>query len=216
MKLEFVELAGFRGFRDKTRFQLPAGFTVLTGRNGVGKSTVLDAIDFAITGTINKFSVKGARGGGLDEHIWWVGAGKAEAHYVSVGFIYDNGERLVVHRSRERGCDTQPQEIVKRLCSEGAAGRASIETLMQTTLIRDELIAALSLDLPEQARFAAVRAAIGGMAGPDYSERTAAILTPASNAKKKQNETIKKVQKDLGRMFGELTRAKNVGEQSAE
>ena len=48
MKLEFVELAGFRGFRDKTRFQLPAGFTVLTGRNGVGKSTVLDAIDFPV------------------------------------------------------------------------------------------------------------------------------------------------------------------------
>jgi DNA repair exonuclease SbcCD ATPase subunit len=29
---------------------------VLNGRNGSGKSTVLDAIDFAITGTINKFA----------------------------------------------------------------------------------------------------------------------------------------------------------------
>ena len=41
MKLTFVEIAGFRGFKDKTRFDMPGGFVVLTGRNGVGKSTVL-------------------------------------------------------------------------------------------------------------------------------------------------------------------------------
>jgi chromosome segregation protein len=52
MKLDFVEIAGFRGFRDKMRFDLPPGFAVLCGRNGAGKSTVLDAIDFALTGTI--------------------------------------------------------------------------------------------------------------------------------------------------------------------
>jgi chromosome segregation protein len=61
MKLEFVELAGFRGFRDRTRFEFPSGFTVFSGRNGVGKSTVFDAIDFALTGSINKFDVKTAR-----------------------------------------------------------------------------------------------------------------------------------------------------------
>jgi len=69
MKLDFVEMAGFRGFREKTRFDFPAGFAVLTGRNGVGKSTILDAIDFAVTGTINKFAFKSAKGGGLDEVI---------------------------------------------------------------------------------------------------------------------------------------------------
>jgi energy-coupling factor transporter ATP-binding protein EcfA2 len=98
MKLEFVELAGFRGFRDKTRFVIPSGFSVLSGRNGSGKSTLLDAIDFAITGTINKYSVTEARGGGLDEHIWWVGGGKIDAHYVSVGFVDDSGEHFVITR----------------------------------------------------------------------------------------------------------------------
>jgi DNA repair exonuclease SbcCD ATPase subunit len=150
MKLEFVEMSGFRGFRDKTRFDLPTGFTVLSGRNGSGKSTVLDAIDFAITGTINKFSVKEARGGGLDEHIWWVGGGKAEAHYVTVGFIKETGERFVITRSRERGSNTEPREISNQLCTSRSASQPSIETMMQTTLIRDELIAGLSLDLPEQ------------------------------------------------------------------
>lgn len=216
MKLEFVELAGFRGFRDKARFDLATGFTVLCGRNGTGKSTLLDAIDFAITGSINKFSVKGPRGAGLDEHIWWVGGGKAEAHYVSVGFVSDTGERFVVNRSRERGSDTQPEEIVNRLFSQGSAQRASIETLMQTTLIRDELIASLSMDLPDQARFAAVRAAIGSIGGPDYSDRTQKIFDAASAAKNRQEERIKELQGDLGRMLGELTEARSVAERSAD
>src|SRR5262249_1795487 len=98
MKLDFVELAGFRGFRDKTRIDFAKGFTVLSGHNGTGKSTVLDAIDFALTGSINKFNVREAKGGGLDEHIWWVGSGKTDAHYVSVGFANDADEKFVVSR----------------------------------------------------------------------------------------------------------------------
>jgi chromosome segregation protein len=68
MKIDYVEVCGFRGFRDKARFEFAPGFTVFSGRNGAGKSTVLDAVDFAITGTINKFSVRFARSGGLDEY----------------------------------------------------------------------------------------------------------------------------------------------------
>ena len=49
---------------------------------------------------------------------------------------------------------------------------------MQTTLIRDEFIVALSVDLPEQARFAAVRDAIGALIGRDHSERTGKIVKP--------------------------------------
>src|SRR5579859_1191163 len=215
MKLQFVEMAGFRGFRDKTRFDLPGGFIVLSGRNGTGKSTLLDAIDFAITGTINKFSVKEARGGGLDEHIWWVGEGKPEAHYVSIGFIADDGKQFVINRSRERGCDTQPPEILNRLTNITRASRPSVETLMQTTLIRDELIAGLSLDLPEQARFAAVRAAIGGMVGPDYSARTEAILAAANTARTRHSDRVKETQNDLGRVLGEVTEARSSAERSA-
>jgi energy-coupling factor transporter ATP-binding protein EcfA2 len=210
MKLEFVELSGFRGFRDKVRFELAKGFTVLNGHNGTGKSTVLDAIDFALTGTINKFSVKAAKGGGLDEHIWWVGSGKSEAHFVSVGFVNDAGEKFVVSRSRESGCTLQPSEIVARLCSRRSAHKASVETLLRTTLIRDEFIAGLSLDLPEQMRFTFVREAIGSMVGPDYSERTAAILNAANTAKNRQDGRIKEIQNELGRTLGELTDARSL------
>src|ERR1035441_267376 len=216
MKLEFVELAGFRGFRDKVRFNLARGFTVLNGHNGTGKSTVLDGIDFALTGTINKFNVKAAKGGGLDEHIWWVGSGKAEAHFVSVGFVNDADERFVVTRSRESGCSVQPSEITSRLCSQRSAQSASVETLLQTTLIRDEFIAGLSLDLPEQTRFTLVREAIGSMVGPDYSGRTASILNAASVAKNRQDSRIKEVQSELGRTLGDLTDARSLAERSAD
>src|SRR5580700_7963559 len=117
MKLEFVEIGGFRGFRDRTRFDLAVGFTVLSGRNGTGKSTLLDAVEFAIAGTISKFSVEAATGERLDEHIWWVGSGKAEAHYVTVGFVGDDGNRFAITRSRERGADVEPADIMRRLCS---------------------------------------------------------------------------------------------------
>jgi chromosome segregation protein len=50
MRLDYVEVCGFRGFRDKVRIDFGGGFTVITGRNGVGKSTLCDAVEFAITG----------------------------------------------------------------------------------------------------------------------------------------------------------------------
>jgi DNA repair exonuclease SbcCD ATPase subunit len=212
MKVSFVELCGFRGFREKVRFDLPSGFVVLNGRNGSGKSTILDAIDFAITGTITKFSVRGARGGGLDEHIWWVGSGKPEAHYVSIGLEDVDGDPFIITRSRERGADRRPEEIAARLCD--SAAPIAPETLMQTTLIRDELIASLSLDLPEQARFAAVRTAIGGMLGPDYSTRTNAIVEATTRARNTLQTRVQQRQDELGRMLGELTEARSVAERS--
>ncbi len=86
---------------------------------------------------------------------------------------------------------------------------------MQTTLIRDELIAGFSLDLPEQARFAAVRTAIGGMVGPDYSARTAAILDAARVARAGQQSRVQQRQDELGRALGELTEARSAAERSS-
>ncbi len=215
MKLDFVELVGFRGFRDKERFEIPGGFVVLSGRNGAGKSTVLDAVEFALTGTINKFLVKEARGGGLDAHIWWVGTGDALEHYVTVGFVDEDGHRFQVTRSRSAGCDKQPQQIIDALCRVNSDVLTSLETLLQMTLIRDEHIAALSLDLPEQARFAILKAAIGSLGGQDFSERTDAIVAAAKASKTKQTERVKAIQDDLGRTLSALTEARSVAARSA-
>lgn len=213
MKIGFVEVCGFRGFREKVRFDLPSGFVVLNGRNGSGKSTVLDAIDFAITGTINKFASRNARGGGLAEHIWWVGRGQADAYYVTVGFVDEAGTPFTITHTRERGPDRSPEEIAARFCQTDAT--VPSVTVMQTTLIRDESIAAFSLDLPEQARFEAVRTAIGSMLGPDHSKRTKAILDATEKAKDAQQNQVQQRQNELGRALGELTEARSVAERSS-
>ena len=216
MKLEFVELAGFRGFRDKTRFDLPGGFTVISGRNGVGKSTILDAVDFAITGTINKYSVTNARGGGLENHIWWVGDDSASEQFVSVGFVDDAGNRFVVTRDRNKTSKSTAGEILDRLCLAGSKAPATCDALMKTTLIRDELISALSLDLPEQARFSAVQTAIGAISGPDHSQRTAAILKEAQSSLKAEEVRSHEIQKQLGRALEHLTEVRTEAERSGD
>ncbi len=216
MKLAFVEVAGFRGFKDRTRFDLPAGFVVVTGRNGVGKSTVLDAVDFVLTGTISKYEVTGAKGGGLEDHIWWVGEGAPERQYATIGFIADDGEKLVVTRSRERGLDTPVEDIARRLCVGEPPAQAWPETLMQTTLIRDETIARLSLDLPEQARFNAVRDAIGGLAGPDHTGRTVALLRTATAAKEEQEGRVTEAKAELSRALSALTEARSIVQRQAD
>jgi hypothetical protein len=177
---------------------------------------VLDAIDYALTGTINKFSVKEAKGGGLDDHIWWVGPERPDAYSVSVGFVDDHEETLVVTRTREGGSNVDVSQIFQRLCKTGPGVRASVQTLLQTTLIRDEFIASLSLDLPEQTRFNVVREAIGNLVGPDYSARTTTIVTAANAAKGKQEGRIKELQSELGRLLGQLTEARSAAERSTD
>ena len=216
MRLAFIEIAGFRGFKEKARFDLPAGFAVLTGRNGVGKSTVLDAVDFVLTGTINKYVVTDAKGGGLDEHLWWVGEGTAENHYVTIGFVDNDGRLFVVTRSRERGLDPAVEEIEDKLCEENSRVQNWAETLIRTSLIRDETIAALSLDLPEQARFNAVRAAIGGLTGADHTERTADLVRATTAVKAEQELRLGASQAELGRALSSLTEARSVADRQTD
>jgi len=212
MRLAFVEMEGFRGFRDPAKFEMPRGFAVLTGRNGAGKSTVFDAIDFVLTGTINKFDVVGAKGGGLASHIWWMGDQPAENYQVTLGFETAEGKLFQITRTRERGLVPKKEELATAFCTNEAAGSTWSETLMRTTLIRDETLSRLSLDLPEQARFEAVRAAIGALAGPDHSARTEALSRTAATEKSEQEGRLKDAQAELGRALGALTEARSIAE----
>ena len=192
MKLEFIEISGFRGFRDKVRIDFGGGFTVISGRNGVGKSTICDAIEFALTGQIGKYTVESAAKENVSDYYWWRGAGKPEAHFVRIAFVGKNSERFIVTRTREDQADKSKEEIVQALCS-GDTPDDPINQLVKTNILRDEWIAAQSLDLKETERFDLVRAAFGAVENSELAAKAKSVVSAAETRLEKANDAYEKV-----------------------
>lgn len=54
LRLEAVYIEAFRGFRDKSSLSLEASTVILTGPNGTGKTSVFDAIQWVLIGSIER------------------------------------------------------------------------------------------------------------------------------------------------------------------
>ncbi len=48
LKLDRMEISGFKSFYGRTRFQFPEGITAVVGPNGCGKSNIGDAISWVL------------------------------------------------------------------------------------------------------------------------------------------------------------------------
>jgi DNA repair exonuclease SbcCD ATPase subunit len=59
MRLNAIAIEGFRGFVDRAEIDLAADVIILHGPNGVGKTSLLDAVLWALTGRIERFADKG-------------------------------------------------------------------------------------------------------------------------------------------------------------
>src|SRR5436853_6565213 len=98
MKLQYVDMEGFRGCHQRLRLDFSPSFTVIDGRNGVGKSTIFDAIEFALTGVLSKYKDAKASGETVADYLWWTGEGPAPAdRYVEVGFV-DGDTQMSIRR----------------------------------------------------------------------------------------------------------------------
>jgi chromosome segregation protein len=181
MRLDYVEVCGFRGFRERVHVDFGLGFTVITGRNGVGKSTICDAVEFAILGDIAKYAVETAAKETVRDYIWWRGDGSPTNHYVTASFVDREGKQFSITRTRDGGADKTPAEIEAHLC-QGTAPDEPLKQLCKTSVIRDEWIASLSLDLSETQRFDLVRAALGSVEGADLAAKAKAVVTLAEAA----------------------------------
>ncbi len=66
MKIEKIELSGFKSFAEKTSIHLHSGITGIVGPNGCGKSNLVDAIKWLL----GEQSAKSLRGDRMDELIF--------------------------------------------------------------------------------------------------------------------------------------------------
>jgi len=88
-RLTALELFGFKSFADRTRFEFPAGITVVVGPNGSGKSNVVDAIKWVL----GEQSVRSLRGKEMTDVIFAGSASRKPLNMAEVSLIFDNAAR---------------------------------------------------------------------------------------------------------------------------
>lgn len=193
MKLAFVHVCGFRGYRKPVRIDFADTFTIIDGRNGVGKSTIFDAVEFALTGTITKYLDAKADRESVDDYLWWAGddrtEGELSARFVEVGFR-DGDNHFEIKRTPVDSKDLDVREKVERLFDPEYAPKQAITQLCASTIIRDEHIARLSLDLKESDRFTLLRDAIGAIDAEDWIRRAQALVASSTSRVKLALEEV--------------------------
>lgn len=187
MRLSYVHLCGFRGYRKPVRLEFSDSFTIVDGRNGVGKSTIFDAVEFALTGTISKYLDAKADGESVADYLWWAGPERQDQdlshHFVEVGFS-DGGAQFAIRRTPLDPTGFDVRAKAELLFQADAAPREAIAQLCNSTIIRDEHIARLSLDLKEGERFTLLRDAIGAVDAEEWIKRAQAIYSAAASKTK--------------------------------
>lgn len=84
--LKALELAGFKSFADKTRFDFPDGITVVVGPNGSGKSNIVDAMKWVL----GSQSAKSLRGKDMSDVIFKGSQTRGPSNSAEATIVFDN------------------------------------------------------------------------------------------------------------------------------
>jgi exonuclease SbcC len=99
VQLETVTIKNFRAYRKPQTFSVGADVTILYGPNGFGKTSFFDAVDFAVTGGINRIESSG------DAHFTKTAQhldSGSEESLVSLSFRCNSAARKIVRNVRDR------------------------------------------------------------------------------------------------------------------
>ncbi len=89
--LKALELAGFKSFADRTRFDFPDGITVVVGPNGSGKSNIVDAMKWVL----GSQSAKSLRGQEMTDVIFKGSQTRNPAGSAEVTIVFDNTDGVL-------------------------------------------------------------------------------------------------------------------------
>jgi len=119
MRLERLEIIGFKSFKERTVLEFPDRFTVIVGPNGSGKSNIVESICFVLGRS------RGLRANTLTDLIYNGGTRGEKLSYAKVTMhLSNNGNRFKISRTIDRdgnsiykldGKRTSRQKIIELL-----------------------------------------------------------------------------------------------------
>jgi chromosome segregation protein len=104
MRLDRLEIKGFKSFREKTVLEFPDQFTAIVGPNGSGKSNIVDSICFVLGKS------RGLRVNNLKELICNGGVGGKPSEYANVSLYLSDGKKKT---KISRGVDQEGHSVYK-------------------------------------------------------------------------------------------------------
>ncbi|MBI4849401.1 MAG: AAA family ATPase, partial [Nitrospirae bacterium] len=116
MKVERLELIGFKSFADKTAFNFHPGVTAIVGPNGCGKSNVVDAFKWVL----GEQSAKSLRGDSMEDVIFLGSATKKTKGLAEVTLVLSDIVKNASNGSEDESKTTIEQiSVTRRLFRSG-------------------------------------------------------------------------------------------------
>ncbi len=162
IKVDSITISEFRGIRDMTLKFAGANYGIC-GPNGTGKSGIVDALEFALTGRISRLSGEGRGNVSINDHAPHVDQKDHDKARVKLVLtLIETGKSITIERSVKRPKakatpdDSESKEVVRRLEQFGEcvlSRREIMRYVLAPPKNRAELVQSLlNLEQVEQAR----------------------------------------------------------------